>query len=193
MDVGRRIREERDRLGMRQSSLAERVGVSRNTIWRIETGSRNPSFDLLEKIAHELEVEPADLLREPAPNDEGPVQIVRRILLSEAGHEHLTRPLVATITEAQTMGETDIKKRIREIIEESFVLRIAARDPNEHLPEHTQDKEALERAQAELRSVADGLEVRVRALAEVGGGTGLVEEAERILEEAQAEQGSVAR
>jgi repressor LexA len=64
MNVGQRIREVREDLGMQGSVLARRVGVAKNTIYRIETGDRTPSMALLEKIARELRVEPADLLKE---------------------------------------------------------------------------------------------------------------------------------
>jgi transcriptional regulator with XRE-family HTH domain len=65
MDVGRRVREVREDLGMQRTVLARRVGVAENTIYRIETGKRAPSVELLEKIAHELRTEPADLFRDP--------------------------------------------------------------------------------------------------------------------------------
>ncbi|MDP9475643.1 MAG: helix-turn-helix domain-containing protein [Actinomycetota bacterium] len=51
---------------MQRTVLARRVGVAENTIYRIETGKRTPSVELLEKIARELRTEPAELLRELA-------------------------------------------------------------------------------------------------------------------------------
>src|SRR5215203_5250760 len=67
MDIGRRVREVREELGMQRTVLARRVGVAENTIYRIETGERTPSVGLLEKLARELRTEPAELLREPVP------------------------------------------------------------------------------------------------------------------------------
>ena len=52
---------------MSQAELARRAGVARNYIVMIEHGGRTPSVGLLEKIAHELRTEPAELLREPVP------------------------------------------------------------------------------------------------------------------------------
>jgi transcriptional regulator with XRE-family HTH domain len=72
MDIGRRVREVREDLGMQRTVLARRVGVAENTIYRIETGKRTPSVELLEKIARELRTEPAEFLREPVPLDEAP-------------------------------------------------------------------------------------------------------------------------
>jgi transcriptional regulator with XRE-family HTH domain len=72
MNVGQRIREVREDLGMQATVLARRAGVAPNTIYRIETGERTPSMALLEKIARELRTEPAELLREPVPLAEAP-------------------------------------------------------------------------------------------------------------------------
>jgi transcriptional regulator with XRE-family HTH domain len=67
MDIGQRIRAVREDVGMQATVLARRTGVAPNTIYRIETGERTPSMALLERIAHELHTEPAELLREPVP------------------------------------------------------------------------------------------------------------------------------
>ena len=65
MNIGQRIREVREDLGMQAAVLARRVGVAPNTIYRIEAGDRTPSVALLEKIARELRTEPADLFKAP--------------------------------------------------------------------------------------------------------------------------------
>src|SRR5215211_6223826 len=72
MNIGQRIREVREDLGMQAAVLARRVEVAPNTIYRIEAGDRTPSVGLLEKIARELRTEPAELLREPVPLAEAP-------------------------------------------------------------------------------------------------------------------------
>jgi len=70
---------------MQRTVLARRVGAAENTIYRIETGKRTPSVELLEKIARELRTEPAEFLREPvplaeAPQESGPPQVSREDL-----------------------------------------------------------------------------------------------------------------
>ncbi len=65
MNVGQRIREAREDLGMQQTVLARRVGVAPNTIGRYESGERVPPVAMLEKIAKELRTEPAEFLRGP--------------------------------------------------------------------------------------------------------------------------------
>jgi transcriptional regulator with XRE-family HTH domain len=72
MEIGRRIREARDELGMQRTVLARRVDTHPNYLYELEIGKRMPSLEMLEKIARVLRVEPAELLREPAPLGEAP-------------------------------------------------------------------------------------------------------------------------
>ncbi len=51
-----------EKRGLTQARLAEKVGVHQVTIARIETGSRNPSMDLLQRIATVIKVNLPDLL-----------------------------------------------------------------------------------------------------------------------------------
>jgi transcriptional regulator with XRE-family HTH domain len=48
------LKTAREKRGLTQSELAEKVGVHLVTICRIETGARNPSMPLLQKIAKAL-------------------------------------------------------------------------------------------------------------------------------------------
>ena len=57
------IREWRERRGITQAQLAERVGVRQATISDLETGqSRRIELDLLDRLARALRCKPADLL-----------------------------------------------------------------------------------------------------------------------------------
>ena len=59
------IKVERARHNLSQSDLAERVGVSRQTIYAIEKGKFDPSVALAFRIADELKIDVNDLfLRE---------------------------------------------------------------------------------------------------------------------------------
>lgn len=58
-----RLKKMREERGWTQEFLAERVGVSRNTIARIEIGNRRPSLDLLERLAKALRVKVGELLK----------------------------------------------------------------------------------------------------------------------------------
>jgi transcriptional regulator with XRE-family HTH domain len=55
--LGARVYELRRRLNLTQAQFAEKVGVSNDTISRIERGIRSPSFDVLERLAKALDVE----------------------------------------------------------------------------------------------------------------------------------------
>ena len=52
--IAENIRKERRRLGMTQAELAKRTGIPRSNITRFESGSYNPSLELLVRIAAAL-------------------------------------------------------------------------------------------------------------------------------------------
>jgi len=100
MNVGQRIREAREDLGMQQTVLARRIGVAPNTIGRYESGERVPPVAMLERIARELRTEPAEFLREPAllGKDRAPEtgQDVWRAIANEAFGADLDEVLIPT-------------------------------------------------------------------------------------------------
>jgi transcriptional regulator with XRE-family HTH domain len=59
--VGKRIKIVRQRSGLTQDQLAERVGLSPKYISGIERGVENPTMDILLRVAKMLGVEPYDL------------------------------------------------------------------------------------------------------------------------------------
>jgi transcriptional regulator with XRE-family HTH domain len=64
--LGRRIVELRKEAGLTQEQLAWSVEMrSKGYLSRIESGQRLPSLDILDRLAHELHVEPRDLLTFP--------------------------------------------------------------------------------------------------------------------------------
>ncbi|MCC5979710.1 MAG: helix-turn-helix transcriptional regulator [Salinarimonas sp.] len=65
--LGRNLRLARNRLRLSQEVLAGESGVDRTYVSGIERGLRNPSVDLIEKLAGALGVSPADLITDPAP------------------------------------------------------------------------------------------------------------------------------
>lgn len=52
--VGKQIKELRERQGLTQAALAEKVGIERSTVTRIEAGSMNPTVGILTRIATAL-------------------------------------------------------------------------------------------------------------------------------------------
>jgi transcriptional regulator with XRE-family HTH domain len=73
-DIGTRLREERDRIGISQRELARRVGLSASMISQIESGQSKPSVSTLYGIVTELGVSLDDIFGAngmAAPPDEG--------------------------------------------------------------------------------------------------------------------------
>lgn len=61
-ELGRPVRALRQRRGLSQADLAERVGVDRKTINRIENGRHSTSVTTLASIAHSLGEKPSELV-----------------------------------------------------------------------------------------------------------------------------------
>ena len=57
------LKKVREKRGLTQAALAEKVGVHQVTIARLETGERNPSMRLLQRLARALKVKLPDLLK----------------------------------------------------------------------------------------------------------------------------------
>jgi transcriptional regulator with XRE-family HTH domain len=69
------LKRRRQRAKLTQDMLAAKVGVSWNTIARLETGGRRPSLDLLEQLARVLDCHIRDLIPEKEePMDTATVQ-----------------------------------------------------------------------------------------------------------------------
>ena len=62
-DIGTRLREERDRVGISQRELARRIGLSASMISQIESGLSKPSVSTLYAIVTELGVSVDDVFR----------------------------------------------------------------------------------------------------------------------------------
>src|SRR4051794_678857 len=65
-DVGRRVREWRERRGMSLSELARRAVVGKATLSGLEAGTRNPTLDTLQAVAAALDL-PLTTLLSPEP------------------------------------------------------------------------------------------------------------------------------
>lgn len=58
------LRNERIRCGMTQKDLASRIGVTREALCQYEKGIREPSYEIMVKLANELGVKSIDKLYE---------------------------------------------------------------------------------------------------------------------------------
>lgn len=63
-NFGKRLQQIRTDAGISQSALARDVEVSQSAISQMESGERQPSFDMLRRLAKALGVSPAHLLGE---------------------------------------------------------------------------------------------------------------------------------
>lgn len=59
---GDRVRQYRNQLGLSQEAFAWQAGINRTYIASLEAGQRNPSLDLVCKVAKALGVDAADLV-----------------------------------------------------------------------------------------------------------------------------------
>lgn len=62
--VGQTIRRLRMRKGMTQELLSALAGIARTHLTMIETGTKQPNFETVWKIAVALEIKPSELVRE---------------------------------------------------------------------------------------------------------------------------------
>lgn len=60
---GKRVRELRKERGLSQIELAAKVGIDRSYMGFLERGERNPSLEVIAKIADALSVTPDELLK----------------------------------------------------------------------------------------------------------------------------------
>lgn len=60
---GKKVREERDKLGLSQEELAARAGVHRTYIGMIERAEKNITLENIEKIAKALKIRIADFFQ----------------------------------------------------------------------------------------------------------------------------------
>jgi transcriptional regulator with XRE-family HTH domain len=62
-ELGDRIRKYRQRLGLSQEALALQADINRSYIASLEAGRRNPSLDMLARLAMALQIDLGTLIR----------------------------------------------------------------------------------------------------------------------------------
>ena len=62
--VGKVIRKKREQKGMTQELLSGLAGIARTHLTMIETGTKQPNFETVWKIALALELKPSELVEE---------------------------------------------------------------------------------------------------------------------------------
>lgn len=83
-----RLRRWRDARGWNQQDLADRAGVARSTLSKIENGLLSPTFEVLLKLARGFGVELSDLVQSESPALSGRMVVER----ASAGREDISYP-----------------------------------------------------------------------------------------------------
>ncbi len=65
MSISNLVKEARRRAGLTQAELAERAGVPKSTVGRIETGARVPSTEMVERLVRAAGLDVSVSLSEP--------------------------------------------------------------------------------------------------------------------------------
>lgn len=61
--IAKRLRQERERQGISQTALADRAGIDRKTVNRIENGHYSPNMESFVLICKALHLNPSDMLK----------------------------------------------------------------------------------------------------------------------------------
>ncbi|MCI6041121.1 MAG: helix-turn-helix domain-containing protein [Clostridiales bacterium] len=89
VDLGRRVRKQRQLIGLTQQELAERIGVSTSFVGHVERGTRKASLETLVALSNALGVGVDYLLAgslQNAPDEENPSAAMdpnRRMVIRE--------------------------------------------------------------------------------------------------------------
>ncbi|MFC5338724.1 helix-turn-helix domain-containing protein [Leucobacter denitrificans] len=73
--IGKRLRHFRNAAGLTLEQLGSRVGVVASQLSLVENGKREPKLTLIQAIARELDVDPAELLTPEAPDERSELEI----------------------------------------------------------------------------------------------------------------------
>ena len=94
--LGKRLRFFRNQAGLTLEQLGSRVGVVASQLSLVENGKREPKFSLLQAIARELGVDPAELLTTAAPDQRSELEIELERAQSTPAYAQLGLPKVRT-------------------------------------------------------------------------------------------------
>lgn len=109
--VGRVMARRRKMCGMTQAMLAEKLGITQDSLSRMEKGVMAPKFSRLPEVAHFLDCRVADLFREASPeSDDWAAAIAEELRdLSPDGRElilTLVRELARSLRKMQDSRQT---------------------------------------------------------------------------------------
>jgi transcriptional regulator with XRE-family HTH domain len=62
MNLGDKVKELREKAGLTQEELAERMGVQRNTVWRWENQKANLRADNIQRLSSALNIDASEII-----------------------------------------------------------------------------------------------------------------------------------
>lgn len=127
------IRSLRIRLGLTQSELAERVGVTQAYISKIESGTADPRISTLEEISEALE--------EVAPEDRIKAgQVMNRPIISVAPKDKVKKVIELMVThDISQIPVLQRRRQVGSISEDTLIRRISAGEDISDLVDLTVD------------------------------------------------------
>lgn len=93
---GKKLKEARMKAGISQETLAEKIGVSRNTISRIETGVNMPNAENLEKLHETLTLDFGNLFQ-----NENHIRVANKLKLVDDNKLPLVENFIDTLLDLQ--------------------------------------------------------------------------------------------
>ncbi|NLB47389.1 MAG: helix-turn-helix domain-containing protein, partial [Microbacteriaceae bacterium] len=96
MVLGKRLRHFRAAAGLTLDALGERVGVVGSQLSLIENGKRELRFSLLQSVAHELGIDPSELLSQEAPDERSALELELERAQRSLLYQQLGLPRVRT-------------------------------------------------------------------------------------------------
>lgn len=108
-EIGRRIKQRRDQMGLSQIAVGKAAGVSQQQIGKYESGADHANFERLASIARALDVQPGYLLGSIAP-------MISAAGFSDAEQERYGRPLATQRVRLNQAFDAIRDERKRELV-----------------------------------------------------------------------------
>ncbi|MCS6874017.1 MAG: helix-turn-helix domain-containing protein [Pyrinomonadaceae bacterium] len=104
-ELGKRVKEQRERQGLSLRDLASQIGISASTLSRIEKGTGKPDADNIAKLASWLNIPVDRVMQKASSNDEGLVVYYLQEPVPEIVEAHLRADKNLTPEAAKALSE----------------------------------------------------------------------------------------
>ena len=100
--LGSVIKSARTRNNMTMEALAEKLDISERYLYRIENENKKPSFVFLNKIVHELAIEPELIFYPENPSKDSDVEnLIRMLYDCDDRSKYIIKATVKAVLESQ--------------------------------------------------------------------------------------------